>query len=47
MQLIYLAAGLGSRLGNKTKNVPKCCVKINGKPIISMYQKYLKNLIKF
>ena len=29
MILIILAAGRGSRLSNKTKNIPKCLVKVN------------------
>ena len=34
MQLILLAAGKGSRLKSKTKKIPKCLVKINGKSLI-------------
>lgn len=39
MQLIYLAAGRGSRLGKKYSNEPKCFAKVNGKKIID-YNEY-------
>ena len=35
MQAVILAAGVGRRLGDLTKNKPKCMVEICGKPIIS------------
>ena len=31
---VILAAGLGSRLGNLTEEVPKAMVKVDGRPII-------------
>lgn len=34
MQAIILAAGMGSRLKNKTANIPKALVPINGVPLI-------------
>ena len=34
MKSIILAAGLGSRLNELTKNKPKSLVKVNGEPII-------------
>ena len=34
MKAIILAAGLGSRLGDFTKEKPKSLIKVNGKPII-------------
>ena len=40
MKALILAAGLGSRLKENTKNIPKALVKINNYPII------LKNLYK-
>ena len=48
MQLVILASGKGSRLKNKTKNIPKCLVKINGKSIIDYNKKIFsefKNII--
>ena len=41
MILIILASGSGKRLKNKTKKVPKCLVKVNGKPIIEYMQKFI------
>ncbi len=34
MQAIILAAGMGKRLGDKTKSNTKCMVKVNEKPLI-------------
>ena len=34
MILLILASGSGERLKHKTKKIPKCLVKVNGKPII-------------
>ena len=34
MKVIILAAGEGSRLGNLTKNIPKCLISFGGKPAI-------------
>ena len=36
MKALLLAAGLGSRLGAYTKDVPKVLLPINGKPIIDI-----------
>ena len=41
MILLILASGSGERLKRKTKKIPKCLVKVNGKPII----KYMDNFI--
>ncbi len=43
MQALILAAGLGKRLGNLTKDKPKCMVDINGKTLIEYA---VENLIK-
>ena len=34
MKVVILAGGLGTRLSELTKTIPKPMVKINGKPII-------------
>ena len=34
MKVVILAAGMGTRLGNYTKNLPKAMLHFNGKPII-------------
>lgn len=44
MQAIILAAGMGTRLGDLTKEIPKCLVKVDGKPIISYMLEELENL---
>jgi len=41
MQAIILAAGMGTRMGNLTKNVPKPMLKIGEKPILE----YIINLL--
>ena len=34
MKVVILAGGLGTRLSEYTKSIPKPMVKINGKPIL-------------
>lgn len=46
MQLIYLAAGRGSRLSYLTKNYPKCLVRIKNKTIIRYNYKFFSNFKK-
>jgi len=41
MILIILASGLGKRLKGKTNKIPKCLVKVNGKPIIGYMEKFI------
>ena len=43
MQAVILAAGMGKRLGELTKNNTKCMVKING---ISLINRLLEQLSK-
>ncbi len=39
---VILAGGLGTRLGNETKQVPKPMIKIKGKPVLEYIILYLK-----
>ena len=43
MEIIYLAAGRGSRLKKETKQLPKCLVEINGKSILEHNLNFLQN----
>ena len=44
MQAIILAAGMGKRLGNYTKDNTKCMVSVNGTPLIDRVFKQLSSL---
>lgn len=44
MQAIILAAGMGKRLGEYTKNNTKCMVPVNGTPLIDRLLRQLSNL---
>ena len=44
MQAIILAAGMGTRLGPKTKEIAKCMVKINDEPLIKRQIEYLNRV---
>ena len=47
MQAVIICGGLASRLGNKSKNIPKSLIKIKNKPFLHYQLKYLeKNKIK-
>lgn len=46
MELIYLAAGRGSRLKKKTSDIPKCLVKVNNKSIIDYNLSFFNNFKK-
>ena len=37
MDIVLLAAGIGSRLKPLTKTTPKCLVDINDKPLLSYW----------
>ena len=44
MKIIILCGGLGSRLGDETKRIPKPMVKIGSMPILEhIMQIYIKN----
>lgn len=42
MQMVILAGGKGTRLGNLVKNLPKSLVKIQGKPFLEYQLEFLK-----
>jgi len=42
MRSIILAAGLGTRLGKYTENLPKCMLSFNGKPLIQQQVETLR-----
>ena len=44
MQAIILAAGMGKRLGEYTKNNTKCMVPVNGIPLIDRVLSQLSEL---
>ena len=44
--IIYLAAGLGSRLKKKTQKSPKCMVKVKNKLLIDFNMRFLKKFKK-
>ena len=44
MQAIILAAGMGKRLGEYTKNNTKCMVPVNGVPLIDRVLQQLSGL---
>jgi choline kinase len=46
MQLIYLAAGRGKRLGQKYSSKPKCFVKLNNKKIIDYNKNFFSKFNK-
>lgn len=46
MEIIYLAAGRGSRLKKQTAQIPKCLVKVNGRPIIEYNNIFLNRFKK-
>lgn len=43
MKVIILAAGMGTRLGKYTKNIPKCMLKFKGKPLIQWQVETLRD----
>ena len=44
MNAVIIAAGLGKRIGNHVKNIPKTMVKVNGKSIIEYQLSALKKV---
>ena len=42
MKVIILAAGMGTRLGKYTENLPKCMLNFNGKPLIQQQVETLR-----
>ena len=45
MKAIILAAGMGSRLGEHTKDKPKCLVPLNGKPLLEYQLEALRTIV--
>ena len=43
MKVVILAGGMGTRLAEYTKTIPKPMVKLNGKPIIYYIMKHYAN----
>ena len=43
MKAIILAAGMGTRLGKYTENLPKCMLKFSGKPLIDWQVETLRD----
>ena len=43
MRALLLAAGLGTRLRPITNKIPKCLIKINGKPLLEYWLDLLKD----
>ena len=44
LKVLLLSAGLGTRLKPLTNKIPKCLVKINGKPLLHLWLEKLENL---
>jgi mannose-1-phosphate guanylyltransferase len=42
MKAVVLAAGIGSRLGELTKNTPKCLLPVQGRPLLDYWFESLK-----
>ena len=42
MKAIILAAGMGTRLGKYTEDLPKCMLNFNGKPLIEQQVETLR-----
>ena len=45
MKVVILAGGLGTRLSEYTKYVPKPMIDVNGKPLIYHVMKTMQNLV--
>ena len=43
MKVVILAGGLGTRISEYTKSIPKPMIPINGKPIIYLIMKHFYN----
>ena len=44
MKAIILAAGMGTRMDKYTKNLPKCMLNFNGKPLIERQIETLRSV---
>ena len=45
MKVVILAGGLGTRLSELTKTIPKPMIKIKNKPIIFHIMKHYSNMV--
>ena len=47
MKAVFLLAGIGKRMGELTKDKPKCLIELNGKPLLEhLLEKFISNGIK-
>ena len=45
MKIVILAGGLGTRISEYTKTIPKPMIKINNKPLILLIMQHYANMV--